>query len=137
MLIQPKEININNKVYIIHKLPATVGREILAKYPTTLGKIFINTNNYDENKKIMLLLMSYVIVKDCEVNGKKENIVLNSEATINNWVNDWQDLLTLEKEMINYNFSFFQDGKLLTSMKELIKEVSPKITEILTQSLQQ
>ena len=137
MLIEPKEITIRNRTYIIHKLPAITGREILAKYPTTLGKIFINVNNYEENKKIMLLLMSFVMVKDAIVNGEKINIVLKDENLINSWVYNWEDLVLLEKEMIEYNFSFFQDGKLLSLKNMLKQEIMPKITEILTQLSQQ
>lgn len=108
-LIKPKEITILNtenleKNYIISKFPAIIGREIYAKYPMTgLPKI----GDYSENEATMLKLMSYVAVPT----ESGTPLRFTTRQLIENHIESWETLIKIEKEMLVYNFSFFQNGQ--------------------------
>jgi hypothetical protein len=131
-LIKPKTVSVTDadgesKDFTISRLPATVGREILAKYPVGLmGK----GGSYDVSEDAMLLLMSYVAV---EIDG--EPFRLKTKALIDNHVPDTESLVRLELEMIMYNTSFFGKKKLSSFQDYLllkVKDFIPKIIETLT-----
>lgn len=95
-MIEPKQIEVNGRTYIISKVPAVEGREILAKYPlSNIPKI----GEYDQSEAVMLKLMAYV--------QTGEGIPLTTRALVNNHVPDAHTLVMIEKEMLEYNFSFF------------------------------
>lgn len=124
-MIDEKEININGKTYYISKLPATVGREVLYKYPTSL---IPKIADYAANNEIMLKLLSFVEVD----NGQGGRIALKTEALINNHVKSATDLIQLEREMFTYNFVFFTNGTASTFLQKLETSAVAKGTEILT-----
>lgn len=126
-LLQPKEIEINGKTYRISKFPATVGREIIAKYPVSnMPKI----GDYQVSEEIMVKLMSFV-----EVIAGDRSIRLMTRELINNHVPDWEDLAQLEWEMLQYNCSFLTNGKSLSFLEKLAHLAEQKISEMLTASL--
>ena len=126
-LLQPKEIEINGKTYRISKFPATVGREIIAKYPVSnMPKI----GDYQVSEEIMVKLMSFV-----EVIAGDRSIRLMTRELINNHVPDWEALAQLEWEMLQYNCSFLTDGKSLSFLEKLAHLAEQKISEMLTASL--
>lgn len=126
-LLQPKEIDINGKTYRISKFPATVGREIVAKYPVSnMPKL----GDYKVSEEIMLKLMSYV-----EVVLPERSIRLSTQELVNNHVPDWEVLAQLEWEMLSYNCSFLTNGKSLSFFEKLAHLAEQKISEILTASL--
>lgn len=126
-LLQPKEIDINGKTYRISKFPATVGREIVAKYPVSnMPKL----GDYKVSEEIMLKLMSYV-----EVVLPERSIRLSTQELVNNHVPDWEVLAQLEWEMLSYNCSFLTNGKSLSFFEKLVHLAEQKISEILTASL--
>lgn len=126
-LLQPKEIDINGKTYRISKFPATVGREIVAKYPVSnMPKL----GDYKVSEEIMLKLMSYV-----EVVLTERSIRLSTQELVNNHVPDWEVLAQLEWEMLSYNCSFLTNGKSLSFFEKLAHLAEQKISEILTASL--
>lgn len=126
-LLQPKEIDINGKTYRISKFPATVGREIVAKYPVSnMPKL----GDYKISEEIMLKLMSYV-----EVVLPDRSIRLSTQELVNNHVPDWEVLAQLEWEMLSYNCSFLTNGKSLSFFEKLAHLAEQKISEILTASL--
>ena len=132
-LIQPKEITIrfNEEDYKfnISKLPATVGREIVAKYPVSnMPKL----GDYKVSEETMLKLISYTqrIYED----RVQE---LTSKALIDNHIPSWEILAQLEAYMLDYNCSFFDIGKVLTSLKELKDLAQPKNIKTLMDSLVQ
>lgn len=95
-MIEPKEVTINDRRYILSKVPAVEGREIVAKYPlSNIPKL----GEYDQSEAIMLKLMAYVQTGD--------GIPLTTRALVNNHVPDAHTLMMLEKEMLEYNFGFF------------------------------
>ena len=126
-LLQPQEIEINGKTYRISKFPATVGREIIAKYPVSnMPKI----GDYQVSEEIMVKLMSFV-----EVIAGDRSIRLMTRELINNHVPDWEALAQLEWEMLQYNCSFLTDGKSLSFLEKLAHLAEQKISEMLTASL--
>ena len=130
MLIEPKEITIKYEEeeykFNISKLPATVGREIITQYPVAnIPKI----GEYKVSEEIMLKLLSYTerIYPD-----KEQPQPLTNKTLIDNHIPNWEVLCRLEFEMINYNCSFFKNGKGLDSLMKLIALAQPKIIETLT-----
>ena len=129
-MIQEKEIEIRGKKYIISKLPATVGREVLFKYPTSnIPKV----GDYNVSQEIMLKMLSYVQVELPDGNL----LALKTQALVDNHVPNAETLILLEKEMFMYNFDFFQDGTASAFLAALEKRAIQKGSEILTTLLGQ
>lgn len=128
MLIDPKEITIDYEgeelKFNIGKFPATAGREIITKYPVAnMPKI----GDYTASEETMLKLMSYVErVYDDRVQP------LTSKILIDNHIPNWEVLAKLEVEAINYNCTFFRNGKALDFLKKSMSLAEPKIIEMLT-----
>lgn len=127
-MIEPKEIIIENDgqeyKFNISKFPATVGREIITKYPVAnIPKL----GDYSVSEETMLKLMSYVErVYDARTQP------LTNKALVDNHVPNWEVLAQLEIAMIDYNCSFFRNGKGLDFLKKFLSLAEPKITEMLT-----
>ncbi|HAT1515895.1 TPA: hypothetical protein I8W54_004300, partial [Morganella morganii] len=107
MLIKPKEVQIKDvdgieKTFVISRLPAVTGREILAKYPLSNAP---KIGDYEVSKEAMLKMMAYV----CAVSDGEE-IPLKTQTLIDNHVPDGESLIRLELEMLKYNTSFFGTG---------------------------
>ena len=134
-MIEPKEVTVagidgSEKTFIISKLPATVGREVVAQYPVSaMPKV----GDYQVNEQIMLKMMGYVAVPTETGN----NIPLSTKALIDNHCADWQVLAKLEMAMLEYNTSFFGDGKVSKLLSGFAETVPQLITKILTDSLAQ
>ena len=56
---------------------------------------------------------------------------MKTKDLINNHCDDWEMLMKIEREMIVYNFSFFQNGKGLDFMQSLLALVVQSVTETL------
>lgn len=137
-LIKPKTVLIANKEgqekeFIISRAPATVAREIVAKYPTSL---IPKLGEYATNEATMLLMMQYVAVT---IDGREQR--LSTKALVDNHVEDVIQLVKLEAAMLEENTGFFgSDGKrgflgYLTS--EFVKSIMPMLTPLLGQLLAQ
>jgi hypothetical protein len=124
-LIKEKEIEINGQKFIISKLPATVGRELVAKYPASM---IPGIGNYEVSEEAMLTMMSFVQ----KVKTDGTTIRLTNKALVDNHVEDWETLIQLERAMIEYNCSFFQNGKGMDFLKQLMSLAEQKLTETLT-----
>lgn len=123
--LEPKEIEINGLSFIISKFPATTGREIVARYTcANIPKV----GNYNESEAVMLKLMSHV----ARVTAAGDEIRLSNRALVDNHVPDWETLTRLEWEMMQYNCSFFQNGKASDFFQNLGRLASSKVTEMLT-----
>lgn len=125
-MIEEKRVEIDGKEFVVSKLPATVGREILFKY-TSAGKNILTNGDYSVSEDVMLKLLSYagVYVDNRLVEFKTADI-------INNHVKSAMTLLKLEKEMWSYNFDFFTPDKISTFFTKLNGLMEHKTTEILT-----
>jgi hypothetical protein len=133
-MIKPKNITVKDMdgeeiELIISRLPATVGREIIAKYPlSAMPKV----GDYATNEETMLKLMGYVQV----IKGKDE-IPLKTKALIDNHLHDAETLFKVEYEMLKYNTSFLGNVK-ASNLIDQIKTKLPNIAQsILTDSLKQ
>ncbi len=105
MLIKPKKklrslmLIVKSTLFIISRLPATIGREILAKYPLSNAP---KIGDYEVSKEAMLKMMAYVAVEK-----EGQEIYLKKTSTlIDNHVPDGEALIRLELEMLKYNTSF-------------------------------
>lgn len=130
MIIDPKEVNVltqkgEHKTFILSKFPAIVGREIFIKYPISgIPKI----GDYEVSKETMLKLMSYVHVP---LEGGS-TIALKTEALVNNHIPDWETLVKIEYLMLEYNGSFFTNGKVSGLLSTLMSKLPELSTKILT-----
>lgn len=123
-----KDMSGNDVTFIISKVPAVAAREIFTQYiPTAMPKV----GNYEENQKLMLKLMSFVAVPQ-----ESGPLNLTSQALIDNHVDGFETLMKLEKEMIEYNTSFFVPGKISSSLEPLIAKALQSTIKTLTGSLQ-
>lgn len=131
-LLDPKEVEIEDKVanvkkvFVISKIPAFQARTIMLNYvPTQL----LNFNK-DEAKveEMIMKLLNFVGVKTED--GRV--IRLSTRALVNNHCPSFETIMQLEYQMIDYNTSFFKDGKGLTFLQRLEALATEKITEILT-----
>jgi len=131
MLINPKEIIIEfegEKLrFNIGKFPATVGREIISKYPVAnMPKL----GDYQVSEETMLKLMCYV-----ERVYDDRAIELTSRTLVDNHIPSWEVLVKVEAYVIDYNCSFFELGKVLNSLKEWKALAKPKNIKTLMDSL--
>lgn len=138
-LIKPKEIIITDldgeqKTFIISRLPATIGREILAKYPVANAP---KLGDYGVSSEAMRLMMQYVAVP----REMSEPLRLKTQALIDNHVPDGQSLIKLEFEMLRYNCDFFGVGSNQDLVGSLIRKYLPltiqTLMDCLPPSLQQ
>lgn len=115
------------KTFVLSKFPATEGRRIMTQYP--ISALISNTKigSYDDQERLMMDLMSYVKVR---LDDGRE-IPLKTKDLINNHCDDWEMLMKIEREMIVYNFSFFQNGKGFDFMQSLLALVVQSVTETL------
>ncbi|MDR0805944.1 MAG: hypothetical protein LBN41_04240 [Enterobacteriaceae bacterium] len=127
-LIKPKIITITDAdkedhQFIISRLPATVGREILAKYPLSNAP---KIGDYEVSHDAMLKMMRYVAV---DVDGAE--IALKTQTLIDNHVPDGEALIRLEIEMLKYNTSFFGKDGSRGFLHYLIQKVSGSLPSII------
>lgn len=125
-MIDEKRVEIDSKEFVISKLPATVGREILFKY-TSAGKNILSDGSYAVSEEVMLKLMSYV-----GVYIDNRLVEFKTADIINNHVKSAMTLLKIEKEMWSYNFDFFTPDKISAFFTKLNELAEHKTTEILT-----
>lgn len=128
-LLEPKDVTIDGKHFVLSKFPAVSGREIIAKYPLTgLPKI----GDYKLNEETMFKLMAFVAVKINDV-----RIPLNTPELINNHTGNWETLAKIEVAMMEYNCSFFQNGRVSTFLNDTAQNIPRWIIKTLTSLSQQ
>jgi len=121
--------NGESKTFIISKFNAIDGREIITQYPlSAMPKL----GDYKTNKELMFKIMKFVAVHTGDVQQ-----TLSTPELVNNHVPDWETLLKLEKEVIEYNCSFFTNGKASAFLDELTEKLPALITSMLTGLLEQ
>ena len=77
----------------------------------------------------MLKMMTYV--QRIPADGS-DPVRLQTKALVNNHVPNWEILAKLEWAMLQYNFSFFQNGKALDFFEKLKVLAQSEVTKILT-----
>jgi hypothetical protein len=129
-MIEPIEKEIDGKTYVISKFPAVAGREIIAKYPLSgMPKL----GDYQVNEETMLKLMTYVGV----ITESGNTQMLTTRSLVDNHVKSWETLAKIEMAMMEYNCSFFANGRISTFFGGIAQKLPQLITSILTNSLQQ
>ncbi|MFY4006033.1 hypothetical protein [Achromobacter denitrificans] len=133
-LIKPRVIMVKNrdgveKAFTISRLPATVAREVIAKYPlSNIPKL----GDYQTSEEVMKKLMCYVAV---DLDGREQR--LTTAALIDNHVDDGIQLMKLEIEMIEENTGFFglggQRGFLDCLLEKFLLSITPMLTPLLDQ----
>ncbi len=133
-LIKPKEIIIADqegaeRTYVLSRLSATAGREMIVKYPTDLGSLVAKGGaEYAQSEETMLKLMAAVAV----VTSDGRQLRLSTKALVDNHVPDWETLVKLEKAQLEYNVSFFGSGLSSAFFASISQKVGPWITQTLT-----
>lgn len=134
--LHPKTIELAGKQYVISKFPAITGREIVAKYPmSALPKI----GDYAVNQEMCYKILSYVAV----ITENGTQLPLTTRTLIENHCTfyrdpdgveyeGWEVTARLEKEMMEYNCSFFRDGRISAILGDTGLKVSQWITKTLT-----
>ena len=124
--LEPKQVEIDGCSFILSKFPAVEGREIYAKYTSSnVPKL----GQYEASEAIMLKMMTYV--QRVPADGS-DPVRLQTKALVNNHVPNWEILAKLEWAMLQYNFSFFQNGKALDFFEKLKVLAQSEVTKILT-----
>lgn len=117
MFLEPKEVEIDGKVFTISKFPAVIGREIVSRYTYSA---LPGSGDYKVNEEMMFKIMKHVST----TTAAGTEIVLANQALIDNHVPNFEMLLKIEYAMMEYNISFLQHGKVSTFFDEL-KEKLP------------
>lgn len=122
--IDPIEKQFGDKTYTLSKFPAVAGREIIALYPISGMPKF---GEYKVNEETMLKLMCYVFVKVGD-----QLIPLNNRTLVDNHVPDWETLAQIEWSMLEYNCSFFRNGRISTFLNDIVQKLPASISKIVT-----
>ena len=132
-LLKPKSFEATTldgeaRVFWISRLPATLGREIVAVYPmSALPKI----GDYAVNEATMLKMLAHVAVEIAPGNFQR----LTTRALVDNHTGDWECLFAVERAMLAYNTSFFQNGKISDIFADIGQNLSRWISKTLTDLL--
>lgn len=139
-MIKPKPFELEDmdgeKVEVIlSRFPATIGREIGAKYPmANLPKI----GDYQVSEDTMEKLMSYVGIapksEDGTVIDGAEPLMLKTRALRDNYCRDAETMMKIEMAMLEYNFTFFRKGRISDFFGEFVQMITAKIIEMSIQS---
>lgn len=129
-MLEPKTIEIETQAgdtrsFVLSKFPAIQGREIVAKYPlSAMPKL----GDYEVNEATMLKLMSFVGVP----RDDGSTLRLTTRALVDNHVPDWETLARLEIAMMEYNVSFFGNGKGSTFLEAITQKAQAFLSRTLT-----
>jgi len=135
MFVKPKEIEITDpdgvvRRFVVSRFPAIQGREIVAKYPlSAVPKL----GDYAVNEETMIKLMAFCAV----VLPDGQQLPLTTRALIDNHTGHWETLARLEMEALQYNVSFFGNGKGSTFLEAISQKAEQWITGTLIPSLAQ
>lgn len=116
--------------FVLYKIPyLDGGREICTQFlPTAAPKV----GDYQMNEALAKKMFGFIAVV---VEGKE--IRLATKELVHNHVTDFQLGMKLEKEMLEYNFGFFDPGKISAFLKSLSQKALQSILPILTELREQ
>jgi|SRR5882757_1791464 len=129
-MIEPKEIEIENKKYILTKFPAFEGMSIMTKLPiSAVPKL----GNHDVCMQTALEILSYVYIPIKDASPLK----LSTKELVNCHIKDWETCIKITWEMARYNCSFFTDERLSNFLEEYAQKAQQWSSKTLTRCLQQ
>lgn len=128
-LLEPKTVEINGCKFIISKMPCTVAQEVIFKLPTGLIPLL---SNFTQTEEVAFKMLSY-----CErvYGDDRPNVKLISKEIIDNNVPDFDTLIKLEQECLQYNYDFFNDGRVLDFLNKGLSLAESKASGMLTDLL--
>jgi hypothetical protein len=124
-MIEPKEIEIDGKKFILSKFTATEGIEIVPRY---LSSALPKIGDFNTNKEMMNKIMCFVGVK---LNDHGAPLMLTTKALIDNHTGNWETLLKLITAMMEYNCSFFLNGRVSTFFQDIAQNIPEWISKTL------
>ena len=129
VLLQPKTVEINGYKFVISKMPCTVAQEVLCQLPAGFLPVI---SEFTKSEEQLFRMLSY-----CErvYTDGRANVPLISKTIIDNHVPDFNTLIKLEWEVLQYNFDFFAQGRLLNFLNEGLSLAGSKASGILTDLL--
>jgi len=104
-VLEPKEISIGDKKYIIHKFPAWQGVMLVGKIPFALN---FESPDEEGRRKVWAEVFTYIAVP---MPAGGSPLFLTTQELINNHVKGWSEMLKLMKAVAEYNEGFLDDGK--------------------------
>lgn len=123
-MLKPMEKEINGKIFVLSKIPAREGMQLVGKIANNLSnKLF-----YDD--ELIDLIFAYVGVKI----AKGQVLNLSTQALINSHLDDWEQGVAVLTAMIEYNCSFLQNGMLSDYLDKMRSILSPSNIETSIQS---
>ena len=125
MLLEPKEIQVDGKTFIISKLPATVAVEVMMR---SAGNAIPKAGEFAVIESMMLKTMSYVAIKRPNI----PDLMLNSRELIDNHCPEWTTYMKVLEEMRGYNNLFLVSENLLTFLERVMAMLPAKIQSMLT-----
>jgi hypothetical protein len=125
-LLDPIELPIGSKTYVISKPPAIAGREILMQYPSSaLPKV----GDYATNEALMLKIMTYIGVR---IDGRDDPLMLTTRQLVDNHVPDTETLMRLEFAFMAHGYAFFKNGSLSGILERIASQAVALIQKTLT-----
>lgn len=125
-MIEPKEVVIKGRTFIMSKFSFWDGREIVTQFPVSaIPKL----GDYKINEELAAKIYQHVGVT---IEGLAQPLMLTTKELVANHVKDWETGLRLEAAMMHYNCDFFQDGSLSTFFATLSEKLPVWTTKILT-----
>ncbi len=125
MLLEPKEIEVDGKKFIISKLPALAGYEIATQLAlTAVPKI----GEFSQHKTMFIKMLGYVAVP---ISGMAEPLQLSTEALIDNHTGNWETMVKVGYAIYEYNVSFLADGRISNFLTDVAQNIPGWTTKIL------
>lgn len=125
-MIEPKEVNIDGHRFIISKLPAMDGYELMTQLPLSATP---KVGDFAIHKQLVYKLMAYVGVP---IEGMPQPLMLTTPALVDNHTKSWESLVNLAWNMIEYNCSFLANGQASTFLGGLAQNIPQLIAKTLT-----
>lgn len=131
-LLKPKEIILENSRLIISKIPACEAFEISLKLPiSAIPKI----GDYEKFKATIYEILSYT---GKAMENMPDGILRFTEKqVINNHIEYPETMYKLCFAMIEYNYAFFQEGRVLDFLKDFAQNLPQWISRMFADFLEQ
>ncbi len=125
MMLEPKEIEVDGKKFIISKFPSLAGYEIATQL--TLSAI-PKLSEFKEHKNMLIKMLGYVGV---ELPGMNSPLMLSTDALIDNHTGNWETMAKLAYSIYEYNVSFLERGSLSSFLNGVIEKLPDFVSKIL------
>lgn len=124
MYIEPKEIQVNGKNFVIHKLPATVAIEVMAR---SVAGAIPKAGDFNVVEEMMVKTMGYVAIR----RPGQPDLFLTSKELIDNHCVDYKTYLKVLEAIREYNELFFVAGSASHFYENIILTLPAKIMKML------